>query len=45
MGVNNDRLATKPSPFLRQLTLVLLCFQFSAFVLVGLLQHLLRRRD
>lgn len=27
-------MATRPSPFLRQLTLVLLCFQFSAFVLV-----------
>lgn len=45
MGVSTDRLATKPSPLLRQLTLVLLCFQFSAFVLVCLLQHVSHRRD
>lgn len=45
MGVHSDRMATKPSPFLRQLTLVLLCFQFSAFVLVCPLQHVPHHRN
>jgi hypothetical protein len=35
MGAHSDRIAGRqPSQFLRKLTLVLMCFQFSAFVLV-----------